>query len=343
MKLSDLARQLSGTVEGDGAVEIEGVGSLDDAAAGQLTFLGNLKYADKAKTTRASAILLGKGAPAAAIPAIRVADAYASFAEVIALFHPPARPAAPGVHPTAVVAKSARVGAGAAIGAYVVIDDDVVVGANVCLGPHVVLHRGVVIGDDSLLHARVVVREGCRIGARAILQPGVVIGGDGFGFTKLDDGRYRKIPHVGIVVIEDDVEIQANSCIDRATLGETRIGRGTKIDNLVQIGHNCVVGENGILCGQVGLSGTSALGKNVTLTGQVGVAGHLTIGDGVTALAQCGIPSSVEAGRVVAGAPAVDVRSWLKYSAVLPKLPDMLRELRDLRRRLEALEGTKGE
>jgi len=342
MRLSDIAKRLSGTVEGDGSVEITGVASLDEATTGQLTFLGHPKYADKAKATRASAILLGQGAAAASIPAVRVADAYASFAEAITLFHPPARPAAPGVHPTAVVAKTARIGAGAAIGAYVVIDDDVVVGERVCIGPHGVLHRGVVVGDDCLLHARVVVREGCRLGARVIVQPGVVIGGDGFGFTKLDDGRHRKIPHVGIVVIEDDVEIQANSCIDRATLGETRIGRGTKIDNLVQIGHNCIVGENGILCSQVGLSGTTTLGKSVTLTGQVGTAGHLTIGDGVVAVAQSGIPSSVEAGRVVAGSPVVDVKDWMKYSAVLPRLPEMVRELRDLRRRLEALEGAKG-
>ena len=341
MKLVDIAAKLGCPVEGDGSVEIRGVGSLDDATAGQLTFLGNPKYAEKAKATKASAILLGKGALFTGTPAIRVPDPYAAFAEVISWFHPVPRPAEPGIHPTAVIAKTARVGEGAAIGPFVVIGENVVVGKNACFGPHVVLYRDVTVGDDALFHARVVVRERCRIGHRVRLEPGVVIGGDGFGFTKLADGTHKKIPHVGNVVLEDDVEVQSNSCIDRATLGETRIGRGTKIDNLVQVGHNCVLGENDILCAQVGLSGTTTLGKNVTLAGQAASAGHLTIGDGAVAIAKTGIAHDVEPGAVVSGAPAVDAKVWMKYSATLPKLPDLVREVRDLGRRLEKLEGPK--
>jgi UDP-3-O-[3-hydroxymyristoyl] glucosamine N-acyltransferase len=178
------------------------------------------------------------------------------------------------------------------------------------------------------------------LGNRVVIHDGSVIGADGFGFTKRPDGTHEKVPQVGIAVIEDDVEIQANACVDRATLGETRIGRGTKIDNLVQVGHNCVVGENTILCSQVGLSGSTVVGKGVTLAGQVGVAGHLTIGDGVTAIGKTGISSSLDPGLVVSGTPAIDARTWMKYCAVFPRLPDMVRELRDLRRRLEALEGT---
>ena len=339
MKLSEIARRLGCPVEGDGSVEIKGLGGLEDAHAGDLTFLGNLKYLAKAEATKASAILLGKGAPSVGIPAIRVEDAYASFAEAISYFHPVPRPAEPGIHPTALIAKSARVGEGAAIGPFVVIGENTVIGKNACIGAHSVIYRDVTIGDDAVFHARVVVRDGTRIGNRAVIQPGAVIGSDGFGFTKLEDGTQRKIPQVGIVVIEDDVEIHANSCIDRATLGETRIKRGAKIDNLVQVGHNCIVGENDILCAQVGLSGTTALGRNVTLTGQVGAAGHLTIGDGVTAIAQSGIHASVEPGRIVGGTPAIDLRDWMKYTVLLPKLPELVRELRELKKRLEALEG----
>jgi UDP-3-O-[3-hydroxymyristoyl] glucosamine N-acyltransferase len=341
VKLSDIAAKLGCPVEGDGSVEIRGVGSLDDATAGQLTFLGNPKYAEKAKTTKASAILLGKDAASTGIPAIRVPDPYASFAEVISWFHPAPRPAEPGIHPTAVVAKSARIGEGAAIGPFVVIGENVVIGRNACLGAHVVLYRDVTVGDDALFHARVTVRERCRIGSRVRLEPGVVIGSDGFGFTKLEDGTHKKIPHVGNVVIEDDVEIQANSCIDRATLGETRIGRGTKIDNLVQVGHNCILGENDILCALVGLSGTTTLGKNVTLAGQAACSGHLTVGDGVVAIAKSGIAHDVEPGAVVSGAPAIDAKVWMKYTTALPRLPDLIRDVRALGRRVDSLEGAR--
>lgn len=333
MKLSEIAARLGCRVEGDGTVEVRGVGSLDDARAGDVTFLGNLKYLAKAEATKATAILLGKGAPSVGIPAIRVEDAYASFAEVISYFHPVPRPAEPGVHPTALIAKTARLGEGAAIGPFVVIGENTVIGKNACLGAHCVVYRDVTIGDDVVFHARVVIREGTRIGHRVLIQPGAVIGSDGFGFAKQADHTYRKIPQVGIAVIEDDCEIQANACVARATLHETRVGRGTKIDNLAQVGHNCVIGENGILCAQVGLGGSTILGKNVTLGGQAGTGGHQTIGDGATLGGQTGLIGNLEAGRVVAGAPQSDVKDWLRTSLVLPTLPE---ELRSLRRRLEA-------
>ena len=342
MKLSEIAAHLGLPVEGDAAVEIRRLSSLEEAGPGDLTFLANPKYAGKALATKASAIILGPGAPAVAIPVIRAPDPYLAFARSLGLVHPRPRPA-PGVHPTAVVAPSARVGPGASIGPFVVVEEDVRIGRNTEIGPHAVIRRGARIGDDVLLHSRVVVREGCRLGDRVVVQDGAVIGADGFGFTKRPDGTHEKILQVGVVVVEDDVEIQANSCVDRATLGVTRIGRGTKIDNLVQVGHNCVTGENCILCAQVGMSGSTTLGRGVTLAGQVGTAGHLTIGDGVTAIAKSGVPSSVEAGRVVGGFVAVDARDWRKYTAVLPRLPDLVHEVRDLRRRVEALDEKPGD
>ena len=336
MKLSEIAARLGLPVEGDGSVEIRRVAGLDEAGPGDLTFLGSPKYAAKAAATKAVAIILGPGATAA-IPVVRAPDAYLAFARAVEIVHPRPRPA-PGIHTTAVVAASARIAPGAYIGPYVVIEDDVVIGKNAQIHAHVVIHRGVRIGDDVVLHARVSVREGCVLGHRVVLQDGAVIGADGFGFTKRPDGTHEKVPQVGIVVLEDDVEIQANACVDRATLGETRIGRGTKIDNLVQIGHNCVVGENTILCSQVGLSGSTVVGKGVTLAGQVGVAGHLSIGDNVTAIGKTGISASLEPDQVVSGTPAIDARTWMKYSVIFPRLPDLVREVRDLGRRLDTLE-----
>jgi UDP-3-O-[3-hydroxymyristoyl] glucosamine N-acyltransferase len=212
-------------------------------------------------------------------------------------------------------------------------------GARSTLHPQVVLYEGVEVGEDCVLHAGVQVRERCRLGKRVVVQNGAVIGGDGFGFARDEGGRYQKFPQVGIVVIEDDVEIGALTAIDRAALGETRIGRGTKLDNLVQVGHSVAIGEDSVLAGQVGIAGSTRIGSRVTLAGQVGVAGHLTIGDGVVATAQTGIPSSVDSGRVVSGYPAIENRAWLKSSAVFAKLPELQKRLRDLERKVESLLG----
>ncbi len=340
MRLSEIATHVGGTVEGDGTLEIRRIASLETAGPGDLTFLGSPKLAAVAAASKASAIFLSRKAAPVAATAVRVDDPYLAFAEALDLLYPAPRPAAPGIHPTAVVAPGARIAPGAAIGPYVVIAGDVEIGRNACFGPHVVIHAGCRIGDDVTLHSRVTLREGTRIGHRVIVHDGSVLGADGFGFTKRKDGTHRKIPQVGIVVIEDDVEIQASCCIDRATLGETRIGRGTKIDNLVQVGHNCVVGPDTILCAQVGLSGTSIIGRGVTLAGQVGAGGHLTVGDGATAIAQSGIAGDVEAGHVVGGSPAIEAREWMRAAPVFRRLPELAHEVRELRKRLEALEGS---
>jgi UDP-3-O-[3-hydroxymyristoyl] glucosamine N-acyltransferase len=232
------------------------------------------------------------------------------------------------------IASTAKIGEGSSIGPYVVIEDDVRIGRHCTLYPFVYIGPGACIGDNFKAYAHASVREFCQIGNNVILQDGAKIGSDGYGYAKKDDGTYYKIVQSGIVVLEDDVEVGANSTIDRGTIGETRIRRGTKIDNLVQIGHASDVGEDTLLCAQVGLAGSSKIGRSVILTGQVGVAGHLEIGDGVVATAQTGIPNSVEAGKVVSGYPAIDNKLWLKSSAIFKRLPELLK-------RIEALEKPK--
>ena len=284
MKLKEIAEKLDCTLEGNGELEITGANSLERAGPGDLTFLANRAYTPLLKTTRAGAVLLAKDFRAVSgptpIPALRCEDPYRSFAKALEFFYQPPRPAT-GIHPTAVISPSAKVGPLASIGPYVVIEDDVEIGANVVLHSHVVVYRGVTIGDDFTAHSHSVVREFCQIGNHVILQNGVVIGGDGYGFARQADGSHYKIVQSGIVVIEDDVEVQALSCVDRATVGETRIRRGAKLDNFVQVGHACDVGENTLLCAQVGLAGSTRLGKNVLLAGQVGMAGHMNVGDNV--------------------------------------------------------------
>ncbi|MCC7139923.1 MAG: UDP-3-O-(3-hydroxymyristoyl)glucosamine N-acyltransferase [Planctomycetes bacterium] len=341
MKVAELAARLGLPFEGDGSVEVVRCAGIDDARAGDITFLRDPKQAARALSTGASAIVLPAGVPAGAVPVLRAPDAGLAFLGVVAILHPRPRPV-PGVHPTAVVAASAKVGAGASIGAFVFVDEDVEIGAGCELRSHVAVHRGARLGDGCVLHSFAVVREGVTLGARVVLQDGAVIGADGFGFAKRPDGSYAKIPHVGTVVIEDDVEIQANACVDRATLGETRVGRGTKIDNLVQVAHNCRIGEHSILCGQVGLAGSTTLGKGVTLAGQVGTGDHSRVGDGATALAQAGIPSEVAAGAVVAGTPAIDARTYMRFITSTERFLDLLKEVRDHGKRLAALEGGRG-
>ena len=248
-------------------------------------------------------------------------------ARAVSLFYTPPI-YSPGIHPTAVVDPTARVGQDTHIGAYVVIGPGVVLGDRSTLLPHVVIYAGAAIGSDFFAHAHAVVREHCRLGDRVLLQNGAVIGGDGFGFAKDQGGAWKKIPQSGPVVIADDVEVQSNACIDRASVGETRIGRGTKIDNLVQVGHGSSVGENTLLCAQVGLAGSSDVGDRVILAGQVGVAGHCRVGDGVIATAQSGIPNDVPPNRTVSGYPAIENRQWLRASACFQRLPGLFRQLR---------------
>lgn len=328
MKLAQIASTLGARLEnGSPDTEITGVAGIEDAGPGQITFVANPKYGAAARTTKASAVIVTEEFPAISSALLRSKNPYLAFAQAIGLFYKPPQ-YAPGVHPTAVLHSSARVGANAHIGPYVVIGENVEIGENTVLLAHVVIYRGVKIGDNFFAHAHCVIRENCRIGNNVLLQNGVVVGADGFGFAKDDAGRWHKIPQPQPVVIEDDVEIQSNSCIDRCSVGETRICRGTKIDNLVQVGHGSHIGEDSLLASQVGLAGSTEIGKNVILTGQVGVVGHCKVGDGAIVTPQSGVAGDIPAGAIVSGAPAVDHKLWLKYSAILSKLPEIARAVR---------------
>src|SRR5437016_11360286 len=307
MKLREIADALGCRLEGEAELEISGVAGMEQARPGQLTFLANPKYAPKVKHTRASAILVAEPLKEIAIACLISANPYLDFARTLAMFYQAPRPH-PGIHPMAYVAPSAVVGENCSIGAFAVVGERARIGRNAVLHPHVVGYEGAELGDDVVAHSHAAVREFCRIGNRVILQNGVVVGGDGFGFAKDAEGAHHKIVQSGVTVIEDDVEIQTLSSVDRATMGETRVKRGAKIDSLVQIGHNCVVGEDNIICSQTGLAGSSILEKDVLLAGQVGVSGHLTIHDDAVVYAQSGIGGDVAAGAAVSGSPAFDSR-----------------------------------
>src|SRR6266849_1180613 len=336
MRLRHLAAQLGCELVGDGEIDITGVAGMEHAAPGQLTFLANPTYAPKVKHSKASAILLNEPIGNLHIASVVSANPYLDFARALALFYQPPRPAL-GIHPLASVAASARIGENASIGPFAVVGESVTLGRNAVLHPHVVIYEGAQIGDDFLAHSHSVVREFCRVGHRVILQNGVVIGGDGFGFAKTSEGTHFKIVQSGITVIEDDVEIQSLTSIDRATVGETRVKRGAKIDSLVQVGHASVVGEDDILCAQTGLAGSTILEKNVLLAGQVGVSGHLTIHDDAVIYAQSGIGGDVEEGAVMSGSPAFDARVWLRAVTAFQKLPELLKTVRQLERRVHSI------
>jgi UDP-3-O-[3-hydroxymyristoyl] glucosamine N-acyltransferase len=337
MKLSEIAKALDARLENAAPdTEVKAVAGIEDAGPGQLTFVSNPKYNAAAKTTKASAVIVAENFPALPTGMLRSKNPYLAWAKAIELFYQPPRYAA-GVHPTAVVHPTAKVGRNAHIGPYVVIDEDAVIGDNAVLLAHVVIYRGVAIGKNFLAHAHAVVREFCRLGDDVVLQNGVVIGCDGFGFAKDEDAadglRWHKIVQSGNVIVGSNAELQANTCIDRASIGETRIGGGAKIDNLVHVGHSCTIGHDTLLCAQVGLAGTTDVGNNAILAGQVGVSGHVKIGDGAIAIAQSGIPHDVPAGAMVSGAPAIDHRLWLKCCAAYAKLPEIAKAVRKLSER----------
>lgn len=337
MQLQVIADRLGCRLIGDGSLEITGVAGIEQAGPSELTFLSNPKYGPKAKKTRAGAILVQGPVSGLEIASLISANPYHDFARALEFFYqPPKTPI--GIHPTAVVSPSARIGDNASIGAYAVIGDEVVIGRDAVIHPHVVIYAGVVIGDAFTAHANAVVREYCRIGNRVILQNGVIVGGDGYGFAKTKEGTHYKIVQSGITVIEDDVEIQTNTSVDRASIGETRVKRGAKIDSLVQIGHGCVVGEDNIICAQVGLAGSSILEKNVLLAGQVGISGHLTIHDNVIVYAQSGVGGDIAAGSVISGSPAFESRQWLRAITAYQKLPELLKAVRELELKVKTLE-----
>ena|SRR5208282_2008824 len=347
MKLGEIAEMLGCSVEGDANIEITGVAGIEEAQAGELTFLVNRKYRPALETTRASAILIARdearlgGQVQPRIAALRSANPYLDFARAIEMFHP-APHYGPSVHPTAIIAESAKVAVDAHIGPYCFVDEDVEIGRGAVLHSFVSIYRGARIGDDFFAHAHACVREDCLIGNRVVLQNGVVVGSDGFGFAREASGRWHKMRQAGITVIGDDVEIQAHSAVDRATVGKTQIGRGTKIDNLVQVGHACKVGEDTLLCGQVGLAGTTHVGNRCVLAGQVGAAGHLTVGDGATLTAQSGVPTDVPPGAIYSGYPAMENLAWRKSVAVFNGLPELQKELRELRAEVARLAGKSG-
>jgi UDP-3-O-[3-hydroxymyristoyl] glucosamine N-acyltransferase len=344
MKLKELAENLACRLEGDPSSEISGVAGMDHASSGHVTFLANRRYFPLLRSTRATAIFVEDGIRIEREPglprlaALRTANPYFAFARAIELFYqPPAY--APGIHPAAVIAKSAKIGAGAHIGPYCFVDEGVTLGDHAVLHSFVTLYRGAKIGDHFFAHAHAVVREHCRIGNRVILQNGVIIGGDGLGFAKQKDGSWYKMTQSGPAVLEDDVEIQANACVDRATVGETRIGRGAKLDDLVLIGHASQVGANAMLCGQVGLAGSTKIGDSCILAGQVGTAGHLAVGRGAVITAKSGVPNDVPPAALYSGYPAVENRQWLKTQAMLNRLPDLQRKVRDLEEQIEKLKS----
>ena len=318
-----------------GRLTVTGMAALDKAGPQEVSFVANLRYAAAARTTRAAAVLVEPGFPALPSPTLRVENPYLAFAEALALFYQ-APVYAPGVHSTAVVDASAQLGPACHIGPYVVVGPNVRIGAGSVLLAHTVIYAGVSIGERFFAHAHAVVREDCVLGDDVTLGNGAVIGADGFGFAKNGAGGWHKIPQSGRVVLGDGVEVQANSCVDRASVGETAVASGAKLDNLVQVGHGSSVGANTLLCAQVGLAGSSHIGRDVILAGQVGVAGHLTVGDGAVATAQSGIPNDVPPKEVVSGYPAIPNRQWLRASAAFLRMPEMLRRLAKVERRMEA-------
>jgi UDP-3-O-[3-hydroxymyristoyl] glucosamine N-acyltransferase len=333
MKLGDLARRIGCELEGDPAIEITGPAPIDEAGPGEVTFIANPRYTPRLKELRASAVILPPGVEGSGAAVLRCQEPYLAFVRALELFHEPYRPK-PGIHPTAAVAESARIGPRAAVGAYAVIGDEVRIGADARIDPHVVIYPRAEIGDRFTAHAKVVVREGVMIGNDVKLQAGAVIGGDGFGYLPDEKGEIRAIPQTGTVILEDRVEVGANSTIDRATVGATRIRRGAKIDNLVMVAHGCDVGEGAFLAAQVGLSGSTRIGAGAQLGGQVGTAGHMTIGAGARVAAQSGVPNDVEPGAVVGGYPATDIRTWRRSFAASLRLPSLLRRVRRIEQRL---------
>ena len=310
---------------------------LDQAGPDAVTFFVNPRYTAALTRTAAAAVILGEEAPPAPCAMLRSPQPYLAFAEAVALFGPVDRPA-PGVDPHSVIAADAAIGPGVSIGPFVCVGSGAAIGARTIVHPFVLIGAHASIGDDCVVHSHVAIRERVRIGHRVVIQDGVVVGSDGYGFARRPDGTHQKIPQVGDVVIEDDVEIGANTTIDRPAVGETRVGAGTKIDNLVQLAHGVRVGRNVLLAAQVGIAGSSVVEDDVVLAGQVGVAGHLTIGRGAVATAQSGIPNDVAAKALVSGYPAIDNREWLKASAVFKRLPDLKRAIASLDARLAALE-----
>jgi len=342
-RLGDLAARVGGRVVGDPERELAGVATLDGAGPHELSFLTNPRYRNAARASEAGAILVGTGVQLEGPDLLVVPEPYVALAEILELFHPEPAPTA-GISPDARVAAGARLGPGVAVGPFAVIDDACTIGERVRIGAGVVIGERSAVGADSVLHPRAVLYPGTRVGKRCVIHSGVVLGADGFGFATLKDGRHRKIPQVGRVVVEDDVEIGANTTIDRAALGETVVGEGTKIDNLVMVGHGARVGRHVLLVAQAGLAGSARLGDRATIAAQSGVAGHLDLPAGLVLAAKSALLSQPEPdARILGGIPAVDLGLWRKSQAIVKRLPELRSEVKRLRERLEELERRLGE
>src|SRR5215469_13275695 len=333
MKLGELASRLGADLRGDPELEVTGVRGIEEAGPSEITFVANPRYAGLARKTNAAAVLVEPEFPEISAATLRIKNPYLAFSRALGLFYqPPAY--APGIHPTAVIDSTAEIAVGAHIGAYVVIGPGVCLGPHATVLPHVVLYPGVRIGSNFFAHAHTVVREGCTLGDHVTLENGAVVGADGFGFAKNEAGHWEKIPQSGPVRLGNRVDVQANACIDRATVGATEIGDGSKVDNLVQVGHGSRVGENTLLCAQVGLAGSSVIGNNAILAGQAGVAGHCTLGDGVILTAQSAVSHDVPPGKMISGSPGFDNRVWLRAVAIFQRLPELLKRLDRLEKRV---------
>ncbi len=333
MKLGELASRLGAEVRGDQDLEITGVKGIEEAGPTEITFVANPRYTGLARTTKAAAVLVEPEFPEIAAATLRIKNPYHAFSRALGMFYQPPT-YQEGVHPTAVIDPTAEIGPGAHIGAYVVVGPGVRVGAHATLLPHVVLYPGVQAGDCLFAHAHAVVREGCVLGDHVTLENGAIIGADGFGFSKNEKGEWEKIPQSGPVRLGNRVDVQANACIDRATVGATEIGDGSKVDNLVQVGHGSKVGKDTLLCAQTGLAGSSVVGNNVILAGQTGIAGHCSVGDGVILTAQSAVSHDVPAGKMISGSPGFDNRIWLRAVAIFQRLPEMLKRLDRVEKKL---------
>jgi UDP-3-O-[3-hydroxymyristoyl] glucosamine N-acyltransferase len=333
MKLGKLAKQLGAELRGDAELEVTGVKGIEEAGPTEVTFVANPKYGGLARKTRAAAVLVEPEFPEIEAATLRIKNPYYAFSRALGLFYqPPAYPT--GIHPTAVIDPSAEIGEGAHIGAYVVVGPNVRLGPHATLLSHVVLYPGVQAGSHLFAHAHAVVREGCLLGDHVTLENGAIVGADGFGFAKNNLGHWEKIPQSGPVHLGDRVDVQANACIDRATVGVTEIGAGSKVDNLVQVGHGSRVGKDTLICAQTGLAGSSVIGNNVILAGQVGIAGHCSVGDGVILTAQSAVSHDVPAGKMISGSPGFDNRIWLRAVAIFQRLPELLKRLDRVEKKL---------
>jgi UDP-3-O-[3-hydroxymyristoyl] glucosamine N-acyltransferase len=338
MQLREIAERLGCRLEGDGALEIHRVAGLEQAGEGDLSFFANPRYAPALRRTRASAVIIGEGAPAAPCAMLRTKHPSLAFANAVSMFVSDVHPA-PGIDELSAIAADAALGRDVSIGPFSSVGRGARVGDRTVIYPNVFIGDGAVLGDDCIIHSHAAIRERVILGNRVIIQNGAVIGADGYGFVKRPDGTHQKIPQTAIVVLEDDVEIGANTTIDRPAIGETRIQAGAKIDNLVQIGHGVNVGRNTLLAAQVGIAGSTTIGDDVTLAGQVGVAGHVTVGKGVSAVGQSGITNSVADGTFVSGYPAIENKEWLKSSVIFRKLPELRKKIADLEQRIVELDA----